>query len=63
MAVADGKEPPFAQIAKLQAQYFVRARCKKPKGSSDYEAPADEKVQAFVRNYLSNLHASLLTAL
>ena len=61
--VSEGKAPPFAQIAEPQANYFVRAQCKKVKGcSTDYEEPSDVKVQDFVRHYVSNLHASLLTA-
>lgn len=62
-AASEGKAPPFAQIAEPQANYFVRARCKKVKGSSiDYEEPTDPKLQDFMRHYVSNLHASLLTA-
>ena len=62
-AVSEGKAPPFAQIVETQANYFVRARCKKVKGSStDYEEPSNAKLHDFVRHYVSNLHASLLTA-
>ena len=59
-AASEGKARPFDQITETQTNYFVRARCKKVKGSAtDYEEPSDPKVQEFVRHYVSNLHASL----
>ena len=62
-AVVDrGEAPPIADITEPQAKNFVRARCEKPKGSSTYSQPKDEKVQAFMKNYVSNLNASRLTA-
>ena len=60
-AASEGKTTrPFDEITETQTNYFVRARCKKVKGSAtDYEEPSDPKVQEFVRHYVSNLHASL----
>ena len=51
-AIAKGEAAPFAAITEPQAKYFVRARCEKKKGS--YSEPTDEKVQAFIQNYVSN---------
>ena len=62
-AIDRGEQPPFAHITEEQTKNFVRARCEKPKkGSSTYSEPKDEKVQAFMRNYVSNLNASRFTA-
>ena len=61
-AVDRGEAPPFADITEPQAHSFVRARCEMAKGSSMYSDTKDEKVQAFLRNYVSNLNASRLIA-
>jgi hypothetical protein len=62
-AIERGEQPPFAHIVEEQTKNFLRARCPRPKkGSSTYSEPQDEKVQAFMRNYVSNSNASRFTA-
>ena len=66
-ARAKGLTPPFADIKEPQAKNFIRARFRKPKGSSDYSSepvgPLSHKVKDFMGYYVSSLHASRFIAL